>query len=173
MLALLTVPDCPSRPWGSWHRRTTCRWLRHLPSPRWLWCSCGRPSRRWGTSPLPHALDEGQEHLARELGIVVHHKHMWETGSEGESHIVNDHCCIRHCCCHSRAHGHCIYPARQRFTWIWKIWKPAAVIGSRMIPSHPQSNESKAEPAPQQQCSSSSWWLRIGNHSPCWHLQQT
>ena len=36
------------------------------------------------------ALDEGAEHLARELGVVVHHEHVGEAVAGPKAHVAND-----------------------------------------------------------------------------------
>ena len=37
-----------------------------------------------------HALDEGAEHLAGGLGVVVHHQHVGKPGAGPQAHVPND-----------------------------------------------------------------------------------
>ena len=39
-----------------------------------------------------HALDEGLKHLARELGVVIHHQHVREAVAGAEAHVADDLC---------------------------------------------------------------------------------
>ena len=42
-----------------------------------------------------HALDEGAEHLARELGVMVHNERVGKPGTGPQAHVANDHSSVR------------------------------------------------------------------------------
>ena len=42
-----------------------------------------------------HALDEGAEHLAHELGVVVHHQQVGKPGTGPQAHVANDRSSVR------------------------------------------------------------------------------
>ena len=73
-----------------------------------------------------HALDEGAEHLACELGVVVHHERVGIPGAGPQAHFANDHRSIRRR--RSRARG----DGLSRLTWFWIMSKPAAGLRSSL-----------------------------------------
>ena len=52
-----------------------------------------------------YALDEGLEHVARELGVVVNHQHIRKAVARAEAHVANDIHRVRGRRCRARGDG--------------------------------------------------------------------